>query len=151
MALTLLLGACAPAASSQGQGEILPDLDLSAFDRTIQQSGRPTVVNLWASWCLPCRSETPLLVEAHRIYGADIDFVGIDVQDDQVSAQAFVAEFGVLYPNYFDPAAAYRVANGGTGVPITYFFARNGTLFDTHVGVLTEQQLALALDELLAN
>lgn len=149
--MALMLAACSPSDAAEKPGLRLPPLDVEVLTATIQESGRPTVVNLWASWCVPCRSETPLLVEAHAAFSDRIDFIGIDVQDDQASAQAFIAEFGVKYENYFDPSASFRASTGGTGVPITYFYTADGNLFDSHVGVIDEQQLALALDELLAN
>lgn len=144
----LILAACSgtPAGSP---GDQIPTFDLARFQESLTGSGRPTVVNVWASWCIPCRSETPLLVEAHRTFSNRIDFVGIDVQDDQKSAVAFLAEFDVPYPNLFDPQATIRTAFGGRGVPITYFIASDGTIVKTHIGVIDEQQLALQLDELL--
>ena len=144
----LILAACS-AAPAVSPGAQIPTFDLARFQESLTVSGRPTVVNVWASWCIPCRSETPLLVEAHHAFSDRIDFVGVDVQDDQKSATAFLAEFDVPYPNLFDPEATIRTALGGRGVPITYFIASDGTIVDTHIGVIDEQQLALQLDELL--
>ena len=147
--LVLLILASCSAAPAGTQGDQIPPFDLATFQDSLTSSGRPTVVNVWASWCIPCRSETPLLVEAHHVFSDRIDFIGVDVQDDQKSAAAFLAEFDVPYPNFFDPQAEIRTALGGRGVPITYFIAADGSIVDTHIGVIDEQQLALQLDELL--
>lgn len=144
----LLVAACSN--GSSGPTPELPVFDLESFEHDLASSGRPTIVNLWASWCIPCRSEAPLLAAAYERFGDRIDFVGIDVQDDQKSAGGFIEEFGISYRNYFDRDAGARKAFGGTGVPITYFFSADGTLAQTHIGVIDDQRLALQLDELLA-
>lgn len=149
--LALLLTSCLPGEPVPQESVDLPPLDLAALTDRLENGGRPAVVNVWASWCIPCRSETPLLVRAHATHGDQVDFIGIDVQDARTEAEAFLAEFGVPYENFFDPDAAFRQAYGGTGVPVTYFFTADGRLFDTHIGVIDEGQLALAIDELLAN
>jgi thiol-disulfide isomerase/thioredoxin len=146
--LLALLAACSTTPVGT-VGEEIPAFDLVRFQESLTTSGRPTVVNVWASWCIPCRSETPLLVEAHHAFSDRINFVGVDVQDDQKSAAAFLAEFDVPYPNLFDPQATVRTALGGRGVPITYFIGSDGGIVATHIGVIDEQQLALQLDELL--
>jgi cytochrome c biogenesis protein CcmG, thiol:disulfide interchange protein DsbE len=146
--LALLLAACAETPSNPPAIQI-PAFDLEEFKAALTATGRPTVVNVWASWCIPCRSETPLLVEAHHVFADRVDFIGIDVEDDQASAAAFLAEFDVPYDTLFDPDATIRTAFGGRGVPITYFVAPDGTVVKTHVGVIDEQQLALQIDELL--
>ena len=89
------------------------------------------VVNLWASWCIPCRSEAPLLTEAHRQLGDEVRFIGVATQDSQVDAEAFVAEFSMTFENYFDPGGEVKVVS---------------TVF----GIIDERSLALEIDELLS-
>ncbi len=149
--LALLLTSCLTGEPVPRASADLAPLDLPALTTRLETGGRPTVVNVWASWCIPCRSETPLLVEAHAVYGERIDFIGVDVQDSQDEATRFIEDFGVPYENLFDPGATFRQEYGGAGVPVTYFFTADGDLFDTHIGVIDEGQLVLALDELLAN
>lgn len=108
------------------------------------------MVNVWASWCGPCRSEAPLLRQAHERYGDRIRFVGIDVQDVQGPALDFLAEFGITYDNFFDPDGAIPASLGGFGVPLTYFFAGGGEQVYLQSGVIDERTLALQIDELLA-
>ncbi len=62
------------------------------------------MVNVWGSWCAPCRAEAPELVEAARELGEDVSFLGVNTRDlDVAPAQAFERAFGLTYPSIFDP------------------------------------------------
>lgn len=128
----------------------LPVTDAKAFAAHIADVDRPSVVNVWASWCLPCRSEAPLLDAAFEEYGDEIEFIGIDVQDNQDDAKAFLAEFGLAFDHFFDRDREVPNAYGGIGTPITFFFGPGGELRSTHNGVIDDRTLALQIDELLA-
>jgi cytochrome c biogenesis protein CcmG/thiol:disulfide interchange protein DsbE len=143
--LLLALGACG-AGTTVAAGPDLPMVDPATLLGTLD--GAPAVVNVWASWCVPCRSEAPLLREAHAAFGDRVIFVGVAVQDTQADAAAFLAEFDLPFANYFDPDRALPRAWGGAGVPITYFVA-GGEVVDTHLGVIDDRTLALGIDELL--
>jgi cytochrome c biogenesis protein CcmG/thiol:disulfide interchange protein DsbE len=110
---------------------------------------RPAVVNVWASWCLPCRAEAPLLRQAHAEFGDEIAFIGIDYDDSQRGARLFLDEFDLPFIHYFDRDGVTIAEYGGIGVPRTYFFATGGELIKTHNGAIDEQTLALQIDELL--
>jgi cytochrome c biogenesis protein CcmG/thiol:disulfide interchange protein DsbE len=110
---------------------------------------RPAVVNVWASWCIPCRSEAPLLDRAFRTYGADIEFIGVAVADNQPDAKAFLSEFGLGFDHFFDRDRSMPSLFGGIGTPITFFFGPGGELISTHNGVMDDRTLALNIDELL--
>lgn len=128
----------------------LPAITAEEFEQHLETIDRPAVVNVWASWCLPCRSEAPLLNEAFAEYGDRIEFIGIDVADDQADAKAFLDEFGLNFAHFFDRSREIPAAYNGIGTPITFFFGPNGELFNTHNGVVDERTLALNIDELLA-
>lgn len=114
-------------------------------------SDRPVVVNVWASWCTPCRSEAPLLRAAADRYGAEVRFIGIDVRDTQEGARGFIAEFGLTaFEHRFDAAGAVPADLGGIGVPITFFFRPGGELAHQHRGVIDERTLVQWLDDLVA-
>lgn len=130
--------------------ELIPTLTVSEFEMLLESSDQPLVVNVWASWCLPCRSEAPLFRIAHARFGDRIRFVGIDVRDSQAGGLAFMSEFGIVYENYFDPEGAIPADLGGFGVPLTYFFAAGGDRVFLQSGVIDERTLALQIDELLA-
>lgn len=149
----LLLGLLALYACGSGDlaGQEIPDLPPITGDQlaaTLAESDRPAVVNIWASWCGPCRSEAPLLTAAHAAYGDEIDFIGIDVQDNQGDAKNFIAEFDLDFAHYFDRERLVPEFYGGFGTPITFFFDSTGALVDTHLGVIDERALALGIDEI---
>lgn len=147
LVVLLLIAACGGGRPTSA--ETLPDITPDQLQSLLAESGRPTVVNIWASWCIPCRSEAPLLVQAHSAFSDRVDFIGIAIQDRSPTAAGFIEEFGIPYDNYLDENATVRTALGGTGVPLTYFIASDGSVVATHIGVIDEQQLALQLDELV--
>ena len=149
MALTLVACSAGPPAAI-GPADPIPPITVEEFEVLIETSDRPLLVNVWASWCVPCRSEAPLLRAAHESFGDRIRFIGIDVRDSQGDALAFVAEFGITYENYFDREGAIPSALGGFGVPLTFFFAPGGERVFLQPGVIDERTLALQIDELLA-
>jgi thiol-disulfide isomerase/thioredoxin len=150
-ALALLIAACGGAAEPEvSDRPDLPPISAQEFEEHLDSIDRPIVVNVWASWCLPCRSEAPLLNEAFAEYGDRIEFIGVDVQDSQVEAKAFLDEFGLDFDHFFDRNREIPAAYSGIGTPITFFFGPNGELVNTHNGVIDERTLALNIDELLA-
>ena len=146
--ILLALTACAPAELAGQNLADLPPITGDKLAATLAGSDKPAVVNVWASWCGPCRSEAPLLTAAHAAYGDEIDFIGVDVQDNQADAKNFIAEFGLDFTHYFDRNRSVPDFYGGFGTPITFFFDSAGTLVDTHLGVIDERALALGIDEI---
>lgn len=149
VALALLLGACGDTDTDPPGAVPLPEVSGEELETMLAQSDRPAVVNVWASWCLPCRAEAPLLNKAFDRYGDEIEFIGVDVQDNRVDAREFLDEFGLAFDHFFDPDRSVPNHFAGIGTPITFFFAPDGTLVHTHNGVIDERTLALHLDELL--
>jgi thiol-disulfide isomerase/thioredoxin len=130
----------------------LPATSATALDELLTSSEQPVVVNVWASWCVPCRSEAPLLERA-ATSTPGVRFVGLNVRDDQDGARGFIAEFFPDAPieHFFDEAGDLPIALGGSrGVPLTFFYAPGGELVMLHTGVIDERTLALQLDEIQA-
>ncbi|MCH8205726.1 MAG: TlpA family protein disulfide reductase [Chloroflexi bacterium] len=116
-----------------------------------QHLGRPIVINFWASWCLPCRVEAQLLEGAWRLYqDADVLFVGVNIQDSEEDGIAYLAEFGITYPNGRDADGRITVDYGVIGLPVTFFVARDGTVQRRWVGAIHEGDLLARVDELVA-
>ena len=88
--------------------------------------GRPTVVNLWASWCAPCVREMPLLQRTADRAGTAVRFVGIDIEDERDSAASLLAATGVRYEQYDDPDGEVRSAARAVGLPVTLVFDARG-------------------------
>jgi cytochrome c biogenesis protein CcmG/thiol:disulfide interchange protein DsbE len=106
----------------------------------------PVVVNVWASWCLPCRAEFPLFQVASTRFGRRVAFLGVDTLDAASDAQAFLARFPVAYPSYADPSGAIARSLVPTqGVPITVFLDRAGRVAYFHQGAYRSER-ALASD-----
>lgn len=131
-----------------------PDFSLGLFDGSnftldgALRTGKPVVVNFWASWCGPCADEAPVLQDAARRYGDQVTFVGIDVQDIDSDAQTFLHKYGITYQNGSGNAGPISVQYGMRGVPETYFIAPDGHLVRKW-NTLTTADLEQFLAELL--
>jgi cytochrome c biogenesis protein CcmG/thiol:disulfide interchange protein DsbE len=129
----------------------LPDLDLEGYGTLVGQvEGTPLVVNVWASWCGPCREEAPDLAAAADRYGDRVQFLGVDVRDYRGSAREFVYEFGWTYPSVFDPSGSIMTDLGLTGPPATLFYAADGTLVERVPGPVSPEALERGIRRLLA-
>jgi thiol-disulfide isomerase/thioredoxin len=105
----------------------LPALDPQGFDQLLSQlRGTPVIVNVWASWCGPCRVEAPHLARVAHRYGDHIQFLGIDLQDQRDPARTFIRDAGWPYPSVFDASGAIRNSLGFFGQPVTIFLDRDG-------------------------
>lgn len=109
--------------------------------------GRPTVVNLWASWCAPCRREMPLLQSVSAEAGGQVRFVGVDVQDTDGPAAALLASTGVRYEQRRDPEGVVLSALRAPGLPVTVVFASDGRRVARRVGEVDRRWLEQALAE----
>lgn len=138
-----LAGAPAPLAALYRQGnELLPG-GVDAYEKRIAAlRGYPAVVNVWASWCGPCRFEFPHLQQVAARYGKRVAFLGIDKQDSDDAAATFLREEPLPYPSYTDPdeEIAESIDNAATrGLPTTAFYDRNGELAYLKLGPYTEE------------
>ncbi len=103
--------------------------------------GRPLVVNFWASWCVPCREEAPLLNAAARRHAGEIVFLGIDVQDLRDDALAFSRELQTPYVSVRDKDNHAYEDYGLTGVPETYYVDAEGRIVAHSPGAISRQSL----------
>lgn len=140
------------AAAAQIQGDPAPAFSISLigggrFDLAehLQTDGRPVLLNLWASWCIPCRNEMPFL-DAAVARNPEIFFLGVAVNDSPRNAESFVEEIGVSYPIGLDTDGFVVDAYPAPAMPVTYVIDRDGSLRGRFFGELNTERLA----ELLA-
>lgn len=130
----------------------LPDTGLATLDgqsaRLSQLSGKPVVVNLWATWCPPCLREMPVLAEAQKAR-SDVSFAFVNQAEGEATIRAYLERAGIELDNVLlDPFSAVAQEVGSRGLPTTLFFHADGRLADTHVGELTPASLAHKLQRM---
>lgn len=135
-------------------GRPAPAFDLETLDggrlSLAELRGAPVVVNFWASWCIPCREEAPLLTRAAQRYAAQgLRVVGIVYQDGAESARDFVSRYGQTYPAVLDPDGRTAIDYGVFGIPETFFIDRTGVVRSRQVGPVTEDGLRRQIEALL--
>jgi thiol-disulfide isomerase/thioredoxin len=136
----------------------LPDLTLPCFgpgdDVRIARLGVPAVINLWASWCGPCRAELPAFQRYAERVGDRLQVVGVNTEDTRTAAQSLVDDLRLRFPMLYDRQGALRKAVGKAGLPITLFVNARGqitflynaqALDDATLELLAEQHLGVAV------
>jgi thiol-disulfide isomerase/thioredoxin len=110
--------------------------------------GKPMVVNLWASWCPPCRREMPVLAAAQK-RETGVSFVFVNQGEDESAAQHYLSAGKIDLANVLlDPTASVGHAVGSGALPTTLFYNAQGQLIDTHVGGLSDASLANKLNQM---
>jgi len=123
-----------------------PDGGTTSLD-DLREAGKPTLVNLFASNCVPCVDEMPLLTAAHED-NPDIAFVGVATQDDPAKAKALVEETKIEYPWALDPTGEFFYEAKGAGMPTTLLISADGEVLDSKTGAFkTAAQLQAFLDQ----
>jgi len=120
--------------------ELLPG-GTEAFEKRIADlRGYPVVANVWASWCVPCRQEFPVLQELSARYGKQVAFLGVNSEDSDDAAATFLGEEPVPYPSYTDPDKEILGSlEGFGGLPDTAFYDRSGKLVHLQQGPYREE------------
>jgi cytochrome c biogenesis protein CcmG/thiol:disulfide interchange protein DsbE len=104
-------------------------------------AGQPLIVNFFASWCAPCKQETPLLAKFYQAEHGKVALVGLDENDPQGSALAFTRAEGVGYPVGFDPEVIAASAYGVAGLPQTFFLNAQHRIVDRVFGAVTQAEM----------
>ena len=113
--------------------------------------GQPIILNFWASWCPPCRDESPGFERTWRRFApSGVTFVGVDIQDTEADGLAYVQEFGLTFPNGRDTEGKITVDYGVIGLPVTFFIGADGLVKGRWVGALPEARLTGWVEALIA-
>jgi len=143
--------------ASPRQGFAAPDFTLDLLgggEVTLSDlRGKPVVVNLWASWCLPCRAEMPAIERVYRDY-QDLGLVVLGVnttnQDSEADAAAFVRQYGLTFPIPLDRDGSVSVRYALRGLPTTFFIDREGIIRSVVVGgPMSEAVIRSKVEDLL--
>jgi peroxiredoxin len=137
-------------------GKPAPDFVLTGTDgkthRLKDYPGKLVVLNFWATWCAPCRLETPLLQKTYaRLQTGEFVVLGVDQAEDIAPVNSFVKEFNLTYPILLDTDLAATQAYGVIGLPTTFFVDPKGIVQAKQIGMLTEGSLQQYLDQFMAS
>ena len=115
------------------------EVNLSSF------TDKPTIINFWATWCSPCKTELPYFQNMYEKYGKEINFMMVNLPDGQretmESVKNFIKESGYTLPFYFDTSRNTSYIFDMTYIPLTVFIDSNGNYLGNHVGAMTEEML----------
>ena len=131
-----------------------PSFTLTLFDgkvvRLADFRGKAVLVNFWASWCVPCRAEAAALESAWQKYkDRGVVFLGVNIQDKEEDARAFMKEFGITYLNGQDASGKIAVDYGVWGIPESFFIDPQGRITYKHAGELKTPTITSKLDAAL--
>jgi thiol-disulfide isomerase/thioredoxin len=115
--------------------------------------GNPGVINVWASWCAPCRAEAPELVAVAK-QNPDVNFLGLDTRDSDAPARAFVEKFNIPYPNLPDPDGQLVLQFSDSlppqAIPSTLLVDAQGRVAGRFLGAVEAGELDAAIQDLVA-
>lgn len=136
----------ATAAGTATVGAPAPTVDMVDFNGepvTLSQfEGTPVVLNFWATWCPFCVAEMPDFEKVNQAADGQVQFIGVNLQDDAGAAEDLVGETGVTYLVTKDPQGVVYNAFGGVAMPTTVFIGADGVVDEVVTGALTEGQLS---------
>lgn len=151
VAVGLLVGWFLERGNEEQQTDLAPPFEVSligggtfSLNDHLTTDGRPLVLNLWASWCIPCRTEIPT-ISAYAEANPEITVLGVAVEDRPEASMQFAAEVDASYPLGLGDEA-FREDYPSIGLPATYFIDEGGAIVSIINGILTEDSLADAFD-----
>ncbi len=131
-------------------------LDIDGADVTLADrlaDGKPIVLNFWATWCGPCKSELPAFDKAAAEYADEVTFMLINLTDGFQETVDGVKEFmetsGYTFPVYFDTEYSAAIPYGANSIPLTYFVTSDGVVVGGYMGAMPEETLYNYLEQLL--
>jgi len=139
-----------PLIGRQAPSFALPDLDGQTVSLESLR-GQPVIVNFWASWCMPCYQEHPVLTGAARSLQGRAHFLGVIYEDEPDNIRTFLRQEGASYPSLLDEGGKIAIAYGVYGVPETFIIDPAGKITAKHVGPMSPSMLRAYLERASAS
>ncbi|GAA3615573.1 hypothetical protein GCM10022223_34780 [Kineosporia mesophila] len=162
-ALVLAVAGCSGSSNSSDTVQIIPVADrkspIEMSGTTVDGDklniatlrGKPLVMNVWGSWCGPCRTEAPALEDSYQALEDSTSFVGIAFRDTRTGAKTHEKEFGITYPSLFDEGDLLLNLNGAVTsqtIPVTLILDAKGRIAGRYVGVVSKVTLTDVVNDI---
>ena len=150
--IVLLVALFAVACGSDSAGERLPGIEVEplrggeAF--RLDDIEGPAVVNLWATWCAPCKRELPEFEAVHRSLAGEVTFVGVNIGDDGDEAADYLDDLGITYDQYLDVDSELTAALKTATLPVTLIIDDDERIALRHIGPLDQDELIEAISSI---
>jgi thiol-disulfide isomerase/thioredoxin len=136
---------CESILSSATENSIMLDCLDGTDGASINGIKGPAIINVWGSWCGPCKEEMPVLRSFYEKAQGKLALIGVDVEEASIEdGREFVENYGITWPNLYDADGKSR-AYFGMGVPVTWFIAADGSVAYKHIGVIKSEKELISM------
>ena len=136
---------CESILSSATENSIMLDCLDGTEGASINGIKGPAIINVWGSWCAPCKEEMPILRSFYEKAQGKLALIGVDVEEASIEdGREFVENNGITWPNLYDADGKSR-AYFGMGVPVTWFIAADGSVAYKHIGVIKSEKELISM------
>ena len=136
---------CESILSSATENSIMLDCLDGTDGASINGIKGPAIINVWGSWCAPCKEEMPILRSFYEKAQGKLALIGVDVEEASIEdGRKFVENNGITWPNLYDADGKSR-AYFGMGVPVTWFIATDGSVAYKHIGVIKSEKELISM------
>jgi thiol-disulfide isomerase/thioredoxin len=136
---------CESILSSTAENSIMLDCLDGTDGASINGINGPAIINVWGSWCGPCKEEMPILRSFYEKAQGKLALIGVDVEEASIEdGREFVENNGITWPNFYDADGKSR-AYFGMGVPVTWFIAADGNVAYKHIGVIKSEKELISM------
>jgi len=136
---------CESILSSATENSIMLDCLDGTDGASINGIKGPAIINVWGSWCGPCKEEMPLLRSFYEKAQGKLALIGVNVEEASIEdGRKFVENNGITWPNLYDADGKSR-AYFGMGVPVTWFIAADGSVAYKHIGVIKSEKELISM------
>jgi len=136
---------CESISSSASENSITLDCLDGSKGASVDSIKGPAIINVWGSWCGPCKEEMPILRSFYEKAQGKLALIGVDVEEASIEdGRKFVENYGITWPNLYDVDGKSR-AYFGMGVPVTWFIATDGNVAYKHIGVIKSEKELISM------